>query len=61
MAKTVSLIGIDATELRWMRLLLSLLRHPDPNVPELAREALVYMADAASRRGTGRRDLDYAG
>jgi hypothetical protein len=46
---TVSLIGIDAVELRWLRLLVGLLRHPDPTIPELARQALLYLADAAGR------------
>jgi hypothetical protein len=49
MAKTVSLIGVEHQELRWLRLLLSLLRHPDRSVPELARQALLYLDDAARR------------
>lgn len=47
MLKTVPLIGIRPPELRWLRLLLFLLRHPDPSVPELARQALLYLAEAA--------------
>jgi hypothetical protein len=50
MAKTVPMIGIDAGELRWIRILVTLLRHPDPNVPELAHQALVYMAETAAKR-----------
>ena len=50
MTKTVSVIGLDAAEIRWIRLLVSLLRHPDPSVPELARQALVYLTDAAHKR-----------
>ena len=49
MAKTVPIIGVDPEELRWMRLLVSLLRHPDPNVPELARQALLYVTEASRK------------
>jgi hypothetical protein len=49
MAQTVSMIGIGANELRWIRTLVQLLRHPDPSVPELTRQALLYMAEAAGR------------
>jgi hypothetical protein len=41
-------IGLDATELRWVRTLISLLRHPDPAVPELTRRALDYLTDSAA-------------
>jgi hypothetical protein len=47
--QTVSMIGIQAKELRWLRTLVQLLRHPDPSVPELTRQALLYMMDAAAR------------
>lgn len=47
MAQNLSMIGLEADELRWIRLLVSLLRHPDPNVPELARQALLYVVDSA--------------
>jgi hypothetical protein len=43
-------IGLDATELRWVRTLVSLLRHPDPVVPELTRQALDYLTDSAVQR-----------
>ena len=49
MAQNVSMIGINANELRWIRTLVQLLRHPDPSVPELTRQALLYMAEAAGR------------
>lgn len=49
MAKTIPIIGVDPDELRWMRLLVSLLRHPDPNIPELARQALLYVTDASRK------------
>jgi len=53
MAHTVPLIGIDPGELQWLRLLVSLLRHPDPVVPELARQALLYLQNAASSSSDG--------
>lgn len=49
MAKTVPVIGIDPTELGWVRLLVFLLRHPDPIVPELARQALHHIEEVAAR------------
>jgi hypothetical protein len=51
MSKTVPMIGIDPAELAWMRMLVGLLRHPDPVVPELTRQALVYLEGAASGSG----------
>ncbi len=50
MAKTVPVIGVETAELRWLRMLIALLRHPDPSVPELARQALLYLTEAAGRR-----------
>lgn len=50
MADTVSVIGIDPGELRWLRMLLFLLRHPDPLVPELAQRALLYLEKNAGER-----------
>ncbi len=47
MSKTVPMIGINHNELPWIRRLVQLLRHPDPGVPELARQALLYLGDAA--------------
>jgi len=62
MAKTVPVIGIDTGELRWIRMLVHLLRHPDPSVPELARQALLYLTDAAGQRVPSSSDtLDHAG
>jgi hypothetical protein len=49
MTQNVSMIGINANELRWIRTLVQLLRHPDPSVPELTRQALLYMSEAAGR------------
>jgi hypothetical protein len=48
----VAVIGIDREELRWLRTLVWLLRHPDPSVPELARQALLYLTGAAEQRVT---------
>lgn len=49
---TVPVIGVDASELYWVRELISLLRHPDPVVPELTRHALEYLSDSATSRKT---------
>lgn len=51
MANTVPVIGIEPSELAWIRTLVGLLRHPDPVVPELTRQALEYLEGAASRLG----------
>jgi hypothetical protein len=60
--RQLSLIGVDAQELHWLRVLVALLRHPDPSVPELTRQALLYLSDAAGRRGSVKVDtLDHAG
>jgi hypothetical protein len=56
MAKTF-LIGIEPPELPWLRVLVALLRHPDPVVPELARQALVYLVDSAGDREPFRSDM----
>jgi hypothetical protein len=50
MAKTVTMIGLRPEELRWTRMLVALLRHPDAAVSELAQQALLYMSQAASSR-----------
>jgi hypothetical protein len=50
MPKTVPMIGLESTEIYWIRLLVSLLRHPDPSVPELAHQALVYLTESCCRR-----------
>jgi hypothetical protein len=49
MAHTVPVIGIEPAELAWIRMLVMLLRHPDPVVPELTRQALLYLQTAATR------------
>jgi hypothetical protein len=50
MPNTVPVIGVETSELRWIRMLIFLLRHPDPGVPELARQALIYLTASAARR-----------
>jgi hypothetical protein len=42
------MIGIQPAELPWLRLLIALLRHPHPITPELTRQALLYLHDAAA-------------
>ena len=62
MPKTVPIIGIDPEELPWIRLLVQLLRHPDPGVPELVRQAILYLNDAAAEYEIVRpKPLDNAG
>ncbi|MCX6632104.1 MAG: hypothetical protein NTW28_31220 [Candidatus Solibacter sp.] len=60
MAKTVTVIGIDPAELAWIRMLVLLLRHPDPVVPELTRQALRYLEAAAARNGVSTADRKVA-
>jgi len=56
------MIGIEPHELRWIRMLILLLRHPDPSMPELVRQALLYLTDAAvERMSSPSGDLDHAG
>ena len=58
----LTMIGVLPRELEWLRLLIALLRHPDPGVPELARQALLYLTEAAGRHDTVPGDtLDHAG
>jgi len=59
---TVPVIGLEASELHWVRVLIALLRHPDPVVAELTRHALEYLTDsAAARVSPGAARLDNAG
>jgi hypothetical protein len=57
--QTVPMIGLQPAELRWIRMLLFLLRHPDPSVPELARQAMIYLTGAAA--DPAGKTLDHAG
>ena len=49
MTRTVPMIGIETAELNWIRKLVFLLRHPDPVVPELTKQALLYLESAAAK------------
>ena len=42
-----SMIGLEPSEMEWVRLLIKLLRHRDPLAPELARQALEYVETIA--------------
>jgi hypothetical protein len=44
--RNVSMIGLSSHELPWIRRLIALLRHPDPTVAELTRQALLYLSNA---------------
>jgi len=48
MAKTVAVIGVEPTELPWLHSLIWLQRHPDPEVAELTRQALLYLEASAT-------------
>jgi len=50
----VCVIGLDSRELEWVRLLVGLLRHPDPVVGEVSREALRYLQGVATRADESR-------
>ncbi len=44
------MIGIEAVELKMIRMLINLLRHDDPYIPVLASQALVFLTDTANKR-----------
>lgn len=48
MQETLPVVGIHRDEIQWVCLLVDLLRHPDPVVPELVRQALVYVSGSTS-------------
>ena len=45
----VRMIGLQPDEVAWVRILIDLLRHPDPIVGEVAKEALRYLVGVATR------------
>jgi hypothetical protein len=49
MPQSTAVVGIHSDELRWVRLLITLLRHPDPGTPELVRQALLYLSQSAQK------------
>lgn len=52
--ENVGMIGLNPREVEWLRLVISLLRHPDPVVAEVARGALHYLEDLADRADQSR-------
>lgn len=50
----LGLIGLNPAELQCLRLVIALLRHPDPVVAEVAREALQYLEGLAERADPSR-------
>ncbi len=52
--ENVGMIGLDPRDVPWLRLVIALLRHPDPVVGEVAREALRYLEDVAARANQSR-------
>jgi hypothetical protein len=61
MAEIVTVIGTLPQELPWLRMLVALLRHPDPNVAELTRQALLYLTRSAARKTGDAQALGPAG
>jgi hypothetical protein len=47
MSQTTAIIGISPDEIQWIRMLVALLRHSDPTLPELTRQALLYLSNSA--------------
>jgi hypothetical protein len=47
----IRMIGLQPEEIGWVRLLVGLLRHPDPVVGEVSRQALEYLERVADRAG----------
>jgi len=45
----IGMIGLEPHELECVRSLVRVLRHPDPVVAELARQALAYLDNVASK------------
>ena len=48
------MIGLSPGELPWIRALLALLRHPDATVPELTRQALLYLSRTSANPASPR-------
>ena len=49
MAKHVAMIGLSAEEVKWLKLLVQALRHKDPVVVELSKQAIAYLQIVADR------------
>jgi hypothetical protein len=52
--ENVGMIGLSRGEIEWLRLLIALLRHPDPVVAAVTREALQYLEGLADRADQSR-------
>jgi len=52
--ENVCMIGLEPPEVPWLRLVIGLLRHPDPVVGEVSRQALRYLEDVAARANQSR-------
>jgi hypothetical protein len=50
----LSMIGLESSEIPWLRLVIALLRHRDPVVRQVACEALRYLEDMAARADESR-------
>ena len=55
----IGIAGIDPEELSCVRKLLRLLRHTDPVVAQLAREALRYLEDVEQRESGAAEKADW--
>lgn len=53
MTRQVGIAGIEPEELDSVRLLIALLRHPDPAAGELARQALDFVRDKSGITALG--------
>ena len=59
MANATHVIGLESDELPAVRSLVALLRHSDPKIAELTRQALYYLEEIAAmgiEPGAGRMD-----
>jgi hypothetical protein len=52
--ENVFMIGLDPQEIQWLHLVIALLRHPDPVVGEVTREALRYLDGMGARANQSR-------
>jgi hypothetical protein len=47
--KNAAMIGLSTPEVAYLKTVVSLLRHPDPTIPALVDQALMYILEAANR------------
>ena len=55
--KHTSMIGLRPGELEWLKLLVRLLRHQDPVVVELTKQAMGYLEIVSQRPETNLREV----